>query len=83
MGHFCSRWANKYSRYDKEEEEEWSGCIITTTESIRLSGRVNILGTVGLREEYWSRKAEEIVTLYPTAPLETVKTRTALGGRGT
>ena len=28
-----------------------SGCIISTTESIRLSGRVNILGTVRLQDE--------------------------------
>ena len=52
-----------------------SGCIITTTESIRLSGRVNILGTVGLREGGAGRRRER-VTLYPTAaPLETVKTQ--------
>ena len=58
-----------------------SGCILTTTESIRLSGRVNILGTVGVKEEEedGGRKEQH----YTRQQCLSKQSKRALRGRGT
>ena len=74
-------WANKYSiAAGSTTRRRRSGCIITTTESIRLSGRVNILGTVGtdgLKEE------QEDGGKSNTIPGRQRLSKQALRGRGT
>ena len=58
-----------------------SGCILTTTKSIRLSGRVNILGTVGVKEEEedGGRKEQH----YTRQQCLSKQSKRALRGRGT
>ena len=81
MGALLSVLAGQTNIAGSTTRRRRSGCILTTTESIRLSGRVNILRTVGVKEEEedGGRKEQH----YTRQQRLSKQSNPALRGRGT